>query len=152
MAFLLSLQWATGLNLAVLCPFRSAVVGGRLTTMSSCPAATFPPPPSPLVAPPSLEEDHSLPLANPPPPRPGVLATDAGAGNGCARKPFQSSLSLSHRTIEPSACDVTKRLERGEVRPLSPAGEVGEVGGAGGSQRIEVTGDEVMHPDLLYRE
>jgi len=78
-----------------------------------------------------------------------LTADPGGAGKGRATKPFQSSLSLSHRTIEPSACDVTNRFERCEGRPPSSEGDEGEVGGAGGSDRIEVTGDDVMQPDLL---
>lgn len=71
-------------------------------------------------------------------------------------KPFQSSLSLSQRTTDPSACEVTKRLERDgvelEVAEGSSEGDDGSTVGEGGSQRIDVTGEEVMQPDLLKRE
>lgn len=56
--------------------------------------------------------------------------------------------------MDPSAWEVTKRFERivVEGEEGSIEGEDGDLGGAGGSQRIEVTAEEVMQPDLLNRE
>lgn len=71
--------------------------------------------------------------------------------------PFQSSRSLSQIRTVPSACDVRKRFDRfsgsaeEERDGVEGREDVSEWFEAGGNHEIEVTGEEVMTPDLFRR-